>query len=76
MTDQIPEDTGDARDVEINYDRNPERFTVTASLGASAIVLTNNDPDSDDDLATLVAALPQILNAVAADLQGQEVSRG
>lgn len=68
MTDQ----TDDQRDVEIRFERTSEHFEVTAALGGASIVLRNLDEGSDDDMVTLVTALPGILDAVAEHLTEQD----
>lgn len=69
--EEVPEEVGDPRDVEINFDPDDLGIKVTAVLGESSIVVEHSW-DAVEDAATLVQALPNIMMAVQAALNEQE----
>lgn len=72
--DGLPDDAGDARDVDITF--NPDDFgiEVVATLGEASIVVEHSWEGGAEDAATLVQALPNILMAVQEALDQQEAT--
>ena len=71
MTEEIPEEVGEAAEVEINFDPDDLGLKVTAVLGESSIVVEHSW-DAAEEAATLVQALPMILMRVQDALDAQE----
>lgn len=73
MSDQesIPEEVGEAAEVEIHFEPDDLGIKVSAVLGESSIVVEHSW-DAVEEAATLVQALPSILVAVQAALEDQE----
>jgi hypothetical protein len=73
VTEQIPEEVGEAAEVEIDYVPDDFGIKVTAILGNSSVVV-EHAWDAAEDAATLVQALPNIMIAVQEALEAQEGS--
>ena len=71
MTEQIPEDVGEAAEVEINFEPDDYGIRVVATLGDSCIIV-QHAWDAAEEAATLVQTLPNIMMAVQQALDSQE----
>ena len=70
MTEEIPE-TGEAAEVEINFEPDDLGIKITALLGEASIVVEHSW-DGVEEAAILTQALPQILARVQLALDAQE----
>ena len=75
MSEQIPEETGEAVDVDINFEPDDFGIKITAVLGNSSIVV-EHAWDAAEEAATLAQALPGVLIAVQEALDKQEAQSG
>lgn len=71
---ELPEEEGEAEEVEINFDPDDFGIKITAVLGNSSIVV-EHAWDAAEDAATLAQGLPTILVAVQNALDAQEAQQ-
>ena len=71
MTESIPEDVGEAAEVEVNFVPDDYGISVTAELG-DALITVDHAWDAAENAATLIQALPNIMMAVQQALDSQE----
>lgn len=71
MTEPVPEDVGEAAEVEINFEPDDFGIKITAVLDEASIVVEHSW-DGAEQAAILTQALPQILARVQLALDAQE----